>query len=259
MQASAFLSFPLELRTKIYEELLCPNPTRIKTLYHDTKGRSIPLNLHPSILRVNRQIYFEANSLLYDNNIFELNLESIVRRSQQSNYYDNEPDPPPLFITGTFQSSNTQPFFRDANHTGIMSPQVFQRLRRITLVTRKMAIWGLCQENGRHFSCIGGLIMDILQLLSVEERTSTPSKKTFDFLVRPDWMTKYGIFQTEPSDAFDGRVIGVMVPLLKDIKKSRATVVEEIIRPYDSEKETYHSLKRVNVDIDALMLFTRLE
>lgn len=72
-------------------------------------------------------------------------------------------------------------------------------------------------------------------------------------------MTKYGIFQTEPSDAFDGRVIGVMVPLLKDIKKSRATVVEEIIRPYDSEKETYHSLKRVNVDIDALMLFTRLE
>lgn len=57
LQASPLLILPLELRAKIFEELLCPNPGRVYTLYHDRQGRQASFNIDPTILRVNEQIY----------------------------------------------------------------------------------------------------------------------------------------------------------------------------------------------------------
>lgn len=89
---SPLLALPQELRTKIYEELLCPEPAQLLTLWHDRNGRRGSLNLHPSILRVNKRIHYEAVSLLYDNNIFEINLTAPVCQTKWANYTDSNPD-----------------------------------------------------------------------------------------------------------------------------------------------------------------------
>ena len=74
-QRSLLLTLPLELRTKIYDEMLSPFPHYAFTIYHDRQGRKQSYAIYPSILRTNKQIHLEANSSLYDNNnIFAIDL-----------------------------------------------------------------------------------------------------------------------------------------------------------------------------------------
>lgn len=99
--AKGFFDLPLELRLMIYEELLvsphpvcrprsscqCPStdhskPQRRETIFRDlwtVRRRRISssfcarkMQLHPAILAVNQQIYFEAIGVLYSKNRFKL-------------------------------------------------------------------------------------------------------------------------------------------------------------------------------------------
>ena len=71
-------TIPLELRTKIYKELLNPDPKRVYTLYHNRHGREASFNIDPTILRVNKQIYAEAILILYNTTSFRINLDTPV-------------------------------------------------------------------------------------------------------------------------------------------------------------------------------------
>lgn len=62
----SLLDLPLELKLKTYQMLLCPDPLRVYTLYHDRHGRG---DAHPAILRVNWRLHSEAISLLYNSNL----------------------------------------------------------------------------------------------------------------------------------------------------------------------------------------------
>lgn len=42
VEMSPLLALPPELRIQIYEELLCPNPEKVLTLYHDRRGQEAP-------------------------------------------------------------------------------------------------------------------------------------------------------------------------------------------------------------------------
>ena len=73
---SPFLSLPTELRLKVYEELLSPHPSIPTLLYCGGTGRGISKNLYPSVLGVSQQVYSEAVSILYDHNIFRVDLSN---------------------------------------------------------------------------------------------------------------------------------------------------------------------------------------
>lgn len=70
----SLLNLPMELKLKIYQMLLCPDPLQVYTLYHSSYGRRNAFNLHPAILRVNRQLHSEAILLLYNTNVFMIYL-----------------------------------------------------------------------------------------------------------------------------------------------------------------------------------------
>lgn len=74
----SLLGLPLELKLKMYQMLLCPDPLKVYVLYHDRHGRGDAFNAHPAILRVNRQLHSEAISLLYNSNVFEIYLATGV-------------------------------------------------------------------------------------------------------------------------------------------------------------------------------------
>ncbi len=106
VEMSPLLALPPELRIQIYEELLCPNPEKVLTLYHDRRGPGGPFNLHPVILRANKQICLEASSVLYSHNIFEVNLTSdIMYKSYYWNYSDCRVDPRSFFRTDHIDTS----------------------------------------------------------------------------------------------------------------------------------------------------------
>lgn len=77
MHTPTLLTLPLELRNIIYSELLSSRPYGVEylILYDNNKHHHAPCNLYPSILRTNKQIYAEAISYLYNDNIFRLDLD----------------------------------------------------------------------------------------------------------------------------------------------------------------------------------------
>lgn len=239
---SRLLALPQELRTKIYEELLCPEPARPLTLWHDRNGRRGSLNLNPSILRVNKQTHYEAVSLLYENNIFEINLTAPVCQTKWANYTDSKPDPPPLF-----QEDATLHFSRK----GVIYAQSFQRLRHIKIKTKTTAIWAWTTKGsaGRPlFTHTGELIIRILQLLAEQQCAAMPTRQTLDFEVMPDWRTKYGVFQEDMTDANSNTNYREIVELLKMVKKRRTVLVEERIKPR-GEGGGFRPLTKVKVDL----------
>jgi len=259
-QVSPIFALPLELRTKIYEELLCPNPTRVHTLYHDRQGREPSFNINPAILCVCTLAYDEAVSLLYCNNIFEIYLAtSVVQQCTGGTYPDSTPDPPPLLLkhAATVEPAGSQydllptrssarapiPYV-ELGSQGIIYIHCFQRLQPIRLVTSRGAIWG-DSEGGLFFSSPGELILEILNDLIGE--APTPARKHLEFIVQPDWLTKYGIFQSGTTDAEDGKAIE-MVALLQKIKKIRAVKLEEKVF-----SDELGSLETRQVDIDAFI------
>ncbi|MCJ1301386.1 hypothetical protein MMC08_004186 [Hypocenomyce scalaris] len=169
------LALPLELRLRIYEELLAPNPAIVHTLYHDRRGRDRSFNIHPSILRVNTQIHDEAVAVLYDHNTFMLDLSTaVVSQCTGGSYPDRIRGPQPLF------RDDAEP----TTAQGLIYPHCLKRLRNIDLLTSPSAVWGSAQlgshgsaQLGTFFSHIGNLILSVLRLLAYEEATMESMKR----------------------------------------------------------------------------------
>ena len=166
---------PSELRTKVYEFLLCPNIDGKYILYHDRLGRKSS-GVDPGILRVCRRIYDEAVNILYDRNIFVLELATpVVFRNAGGKYLDNFEDPPPLL--------------HKEGQVGVITPSRLQRLRHIHLIISHSAIWGH-SDHQHYFSHTGELILAILQhLIDDPAQTAVPNlNKTLKLTIGPHWL-----------------------------------------------------------------------
>ena len=237
-QASPLVTLPLELRTKIYEELLNPDPVRVHTLYHDRRGREASFNIDPTILRVNKQIYSEAISILYDTISVRINLATpVVRQCTGGKYPDKLVDPPSLFredTEATVENANKLPrrtrdrllefeaLFGSAAQ-GYIYPHCFQRLRKIHLVTARHAIWGAAM-GGSYFSHAGKLVLRILRLLASRRSTKAPMIKQFKLTYQPCWLT-YESQMLLGNGEMDRRTKAV-VGLLKALKRRTDAEIE---------------------------------
>ena len=65
-----FNKVPLELRTEIYQELLTDDFDYLEPLGRNPHDKSIKKVLHTPILRVCKQAYAEASTVLYEKNTF---------------------------------------------------------------------------------------------------------------------------------------------------------------------------------------------
>ena len=197
-----FLLLPPELRQAIYVELLCPDPHSVKTLYHDRHGRDSSFNIHPSILRVNRHINAKATSLLYDHNIFKIDIASrVVMQCKRGLYPDHR---------------NREPLFRDdvapncSSRQGLIYPQSLSRLRHLEIETSLGAVLG-SRRGGCYFSHIGNLLLKILQSLIEPEasigqdRSTVPRMKTLKFCAQRCWGTSFFIEKKKFENADDDK------------------------------------------------------
>ena len=202
---SPLLTLPLELRTEIYKELLAPDPARVHTLYHDRHGREASFDIDPTILRVNKQIYSEAISVLYDTASVRIYLATpVVVQCSGGNYPDHIVDPPDLFrkyAKGAVKPTNgldclttsvaEGPELEGAVQStgqGYIYPHCFQRLRKIQLITSRHAMWGASQ-CGSYFSHIGQVVLQILRLLAQEQVPKSPVTKRLKVTMQPAWRT----------------------------------------------------------------------
>ena len=270
VQASSLVTLPLELRTKIYEELLNPDPARVHTLYHDRHGREASFNIDPTILRVNKQIYSEAISILYDTITVRINLATpVVRQCTGGKYPDRLVDPPSLFREDTEATAEIAKKLprrtRDRSlefeavfgsmAQGYIYPHCFQRLRRIHLVTSRQAIWGAAM-GGSYFSHAGKLVLRILRLLADGQTAKAPMIKQFKLTYQPSWRT----FESQMllGDGEMDKRTKAIVGLLKALKRSTDAEIEveegavittlEDLRMKESEIDEWEKVLMDNAD-----------
>ena len=167
------LPLPVELRLRIYQYLLTSSKPLL--LYHDRLGRSRPMQLHPQILRLSKTIYEESLPVLYDKNIFQIDLSTEVVKQCTGGEYPGDRGQVEQLI-----GERRWDFFEDA----YISPVIFQdslsRLRHIEITTAHKAIWGSSQ-CGRYLSVVGKqVIPTLLHALSKDNGNQTPhpEKKT---------------------------------------------------------------------------------
>ncbi|MCJ1262466.1 hypothetical protein MMC22_002336 [Lobaria immixta] len=179
-QSFPFLDLPTELRTKIYECLLSPNPHQSHTLYHDRGGRIGSFNFFPSILRANTQIYSEAAGVLYERNIFKVHLATPVGHRIFDNSYEDGPlEPGSLFrwdstLSDEFSGRWTGDSDLIAATDGVIYPHCFQRIRNLELVTSHDALWSPKSRTEYRLTSAGELLQEVLRVLS-SDQTSIPS------------------------------------------------------------------------------------
>lgn len=153
----SLLSLPAELRQKIYEELLIirkPYPR----LYHCPSGRDPNFNIDPTILRANRQVYAEAVWILYERNVFQIDLSMRALRSFWKSPYP------------VIRANSTDLSLSDGSKNeelGLIYPHCLRRMRQIELVTAGRALRS--PTGGKSFSLVGDLIVLILSILSDDE------------------------------------------------------------------------------------------
>ncbi|KAL9105441.1 MAG: hypothetical protein Q9227_009402, partial [Pyrenula ochraceoflavens] len=196
LQSSVGLfSIPSELRNRIYEGLLSPNPDVPVTIYIHQSLRPESLHLHPAILCTCKQIYSEALPILYARNQFNLDLSSpyldpdgkggkgVKRRGRAESgplFKDGRRGYKQENATGTIDSGSLKPFqatsyqriFLDVVAMtrlqfpeGIFHAHIFTRLHHITILTTPRAVWaGLSIES--FYILTGCLLLDILRTLS---------------------------------------------------------------------------------------------
>ena len=261
-QASSLLSLPLELRTKFYEQLLAPDPNGVHTLYHDRHGRETSFGIDPTILRVNKQIYSEAVSILYDTADIRIYLATpVVRQCTGGNYPDKIADPPDLFRKDSEEAvkSTDKPGRRTAPSTvkgrrfkgvlesraeGYIYPHCFQRLRKIRLVTSRHAVWG-ASMGGSYFSHTGKTVLRILRLLAEEQVSKSPMTKRLKFTFQPDWRTVESqlLMRNGEMDNKTKAIVG----LLKALKRRTDAEIEVKEGVFT---KTLRELKMEEVDVD---------
>ena len=217
-----FLDLPLELRIKIYSELLNPDPERGHILYHDRRGRPVSLNLHPEILRTNKQIYAEAVDILYNSNHLKLDLKTAVRHQCTGGFYrDGFKDPQPLFRGEPPYNGFESP----VSPQGLIFPHCLQRVRHLELTFASNSVWAVGRGHRVFkvvFSHVAELVFEILNCL-VEHNASfrkLPSK-TLRLTVGPDYFGDVTLFQwgSRRSEEDMGKM-RQMVPLLDRLRRS---------------------------------------
>lgn len=197
-----FLLLPPELRQAIYVELLCPDPHSVKTLYHDRHGRDSSFNIHPSILCVNRHINAEATSLLYDHNVFKIDIANRVVIKCMPGLYPDHRNREPLF------RYDVAP--KRSSHQGLIYPQCLSRLRHLEIKTSLGAVLG-SRRGGCYFSHIGNLLLKILQSLvepeaSIRQDGSTiPRVKTLKFCAQRCWGESFFVEKKKSENADDDK------------------------------------------------------
>ena len=230
MRTFEFLALPLELRVQVYTELLCPEPTKIKRLYHDKEGRSHPLHLYPSILCANKQINREASSFLYDSNVFELYFASEYMPFQM---HISTVEPPPPW--GALSKTTRQSFFERPVQADTVNSQTIERLRHLRIVVKEEALlndgW-LNEDDCSAFTSVGGYLLNILRLISVEKPESGSLQKTLLVEVMstvhqgtPSTRFFHAEWYMKPHDKIFVKILGYM----KSIAQRRNLVVEEHI------------------------------
>ena len=195
-QASLLLGLPLELRILVYKQLFNPNPGRVHTLYDDQFGNEPPFPVHTTILRVNKQIYFEAVSILYDTASLEIYLGTpVIYQCSYRDFASKYDEPPNLFrpdSEGAFESKNNIKWCQFEERfvslpPGYIYPHCFQRLRKVHLVTSRQAIWGDAWRDGEfgsYFSHTGHLVLRILRLLAQVQVTKSAKTMRFKFAIQ---------------------------------------------------------------------------
>ena len=242
------LRLPMELRLKIYEELLCPYPAQRLRLYHDRHGRKKSMNLHPAILCANKQIHDEATELLYDGNIFEIWLATrVVIQCTGGSYPDSLVDPPPLLqeepacetssVAESEACQNKERRYRTSAELGIISPHSLRRMRHIRLITSPSALWG--HRRGPGFCTdIWDTILEILECLCKGDRTTPPNSL--------DLILMSGSWDYDSSESGDARVEGApsleLASKLVALERTRVLNVEEHIKSWYSSDSKYVAL-----------------
>ncbi len=167
----SFLALPPELRLQIYEELL--TTAKPQTFYRNWKiqkgmGLGHPFNLHPAILRVNRQIHAESAWILYEHNVFQIYLSKMIFRGFDFEAFladPDIPDPGPLFRTDSVTDSGG-PL---TPHKGLIYPHCLRRLHHIEIVTSGSSILLPRGIGGGYFTEIWGLIIDIWRCIVADD------------------------------------------------------------------------------------------
>ncbi|MCJ1275411.1 hypothetical protein MMC21_003214 [Puttea exsequens] len=235
---SPLLTLPIELRLKIWSELLCPNPSEAFELYHDMRGRGQSLNAHPLILTVSRQIYEEAWPLLYEKRVFDISLtsESVDVDQRAGDYYpDSCQNAPALFRYDETNMNACHPGGSQGplvGGQGVIYPHCLPRFRHVRLSLSRGAIWGKDGINGRvdYFSHIGRMVMKILDLLLNESSRST-RKRVLEvnevLTFRKSSSKNCSLFQPDQKGASKIILIEILT-ILKKIQRTRRVRVEEI-------------------------------
>lgn len=209
-EKSPLLALPLELRILVYEHLLSSHPNRVHALYHDRYGKQGSFDIHPTILRVNKQIYSEAVAILYDTIHVRIYLGTPV-----GFYPEGIVEPPELFRTDDEEDiksmheldwqtvpstgknlkshEQTQPDeslksqeWLEGAAPGYIYPHCLKRLRGIQLVTSRPALWGVGQ-CGHYLSHTGQIVLQILRLLAEEQVPKSTGAKHIKVTFQPDW------------------------------------------------------------------------
>ncbi len=274
-QPSPLLALPLELRIFIYNQLLNPDPDSILTLYHDRHGRQASSDIDTTILRVNKQIYSEAVSILYDTANVRIDLSTrVIRQCKGGNYLDDIDDPPNLFRTDyeeAFKSANKADW-RTAPSTveglechprlesvtsGYIYPHCFQRLSKIHLLTSRLAIWGCCR-GGSYLSHTGQTVLRILKLLAEEQVTKSPLPKRVRITIQPDLHTVEARMMMRNGEAHEKTI--AMIGLLKalqrrihadiDVKEAMFTKVFQEVKMDDAEIDEWEKVLLADIHTD---------
>ncbi|KAL8925491.1 MAG: hypothetical protein Q9172_002208 [Xanthocarpia lactea] len=166
-----FLSLPPEIRHCVYSELLISRPKDTPNapvlLWHDRKGRGNSLSIYPQILRVSRQVNAEATPLLYECNMFSLELTTPESQSCIARTI-NKSQALLLDDSGKWMKYFEQP--------GLLSPSCLRRLAHLEIIISACSVW----TNGHGFdfwSSIGEIFIEMLRLLADDQEVSETSPK----------------------------------------------------------------------------------
>lgn len=230
---SAILALPQELRSQIYSGLLCPKPDHPLTLFCAPQGRPAALDIHPAILRSNKQIYREALPLLYSN-VYKFDLTNSY---QGPTCCSPGQDFARLFLSTNVQILESTRDWVYAEDGKLLStkatiyPSAFRQLRHVEILTADHAVfgWGML---GSYWSQCGYLVNRILGYLGGstdmegEDMVTTTSTLKFDFLISHDMNAKdKDIFGAKGMWAESLENMREMLALLEAVKNRRIVAV----------------------------------
>ena len=275
MHTPTIFTLPLELRDIIYSELLSSKRSSPLELYNHNKGREESFDLHPSILRTNKQIYAEAISYLYKDNIFHLHLDGPISTGCHIDNPDHKRPILPLLrhddtlrtavLTDGedydrprkihFRISRCKKIHRDCRchllplpGPGPIYPHILRRLAHIEMFIGAFSMWE--HRGGRSLSETGKVVLDVLRLLAEDEieEDHLVTRKTLKIEIRAKWVDD-GLFIGDKGPSLsreDGQALKAeMLALLREIEKRRVVKVTEAV--WDRAKSG-NKIKTVDVE-----------